>query len=500
MSRSKVVVSLSVVLVVLLGIPSARADVKLPGVISDGMVLQQGVPVRIWGWMDEGEEVTVKIRRQVESATAKNGRWSVTLAPLKKGGPFTLTISGRNTITLRDVLVGEVWVCSGQSNMQWPLSRTHEAEKRIARAANPKIRLFTVPRTKSDVPLDDIKASWQPCTPETVKEFSAVAYFFGRDLQKALRVPVGLIHTSWGGSPAEVWTRQSLLAANPDLKVILDDYSKAFEHYEKAKSEHAAKTQKAKQEGKQPPRPPGAPWKPAELYNGMIAPLLPYAIKGAIWYQGESNASRPEQYRQLFPTMIQNWRRDWRQGDFPFLLVQLAPFGAIKSEPSESHWAELREAQLLATKVLPNVGMAVITDVGDPKDIHPRKKEPVGARLALAARAIAYGKRAVYSGPVYKYMEIHGDKIVLHFDHVGKGLVAKGGPLKGFAITGENHEFVRADAVIKRDTVVVSSERVPKPIAARYGWADCPVVNFWNKNGLPATPFRTDRDKDDLSY
>jgi sialate O-acetylesterase len=335
-----------------------------------------------------------------------------------------------------------------------------------------------------------------------VKDFTAVGYFFGRDLQKALKVPVGLIHSSWGGSPAEVWVRESVLAANSELKTILDAYPKSFEGYQKALADYEAKAAKAKaKEAKQPAlRRPTAPWKPAELYNGMIAPLLPYAIKGAIWYQGESNASRAAQYRALFSTMIQNWRRDWKLGDFTFLEVQLAPYMEIKTEPAESAWAELREAQLLATRLLPNVGMAVITDVGDPKDIHPKKKEPVGARLALAARGIAYGEKIEYSGPVYKCMETQGDRIVLHFDHVGKGLKAEGGPLKGFAIAGADGKFVWADARIEGDTVVVSSKDGPRPVAVRYGWADCPVVNLWNKNGLPASPFRTDRAESDMSY
>jgi sialate O-acetylesterase len=479
---------------------SARADVKLPSLISDGMVLQQGAPVTIWGWADEGEQVTIKIRNQVATTIASQRKWSVTLDPMKAGGPYEMIIAGKNRTTLKDVFVGEVWVCSGQSNMEWSLAASFEAKKHIENATNPKIRLFTVPHLKSDVPLDDTTSSWKSCTPETAKTFSAVGYFFGRDLQKALKVPVGLIHSSWGGSPAEVWTKESVLAANPELKSILEDSARAAENYRKQLADYEAKAAAAKAAGKQAPRRPGSPWKAGELYNGMIAPLLPYAIKGAIWYQGESNAGRAAQYRQLFPTMIRNWRQDWRLGDLTFLEVQLAPFMKIKEEPSESAWAELREAQLLATRILPKVGMAVITDVGDPTDIHPKKKEPVGARLALAARGIAYGERIEYSGPIYKSMEIMRDTIVLHFDHVGKGLVAKDGPLTGFAVAGADGKFVWADAAIVGNTVVVSSKDVPRPLNVRYGWADCPVVNLWNKNGLPASPFRTDRSPSDLSY
>ncbi|MCX8036534.1 MAG: DUF1080 domain-containing protein [Candidatus Sumerlaeia bacterium] len=472
---------------------SARAEVRLPHLLSDGMVLQQGAPIRIWGWADEGEQVAVQFLNQTDTTIASRGKWMITLQPVKAGGPYELTVYGKNTpkpIVIKDVYVGEVWVCSGQSNMQWALSQVENAEQHIAAAKNPNLHLFYVPRVKSDVPLDDTSATWKVCTPESARDFSAVAYFFGRDLQKALGVPVGLIHTCWGGSPAEVWCKESVLASNPLLKPILDNYAAAQANYEKAKAAYDAAKSKAKKDGKPAAQPPRAPWKPCELYNGMIAPLLPYSIKGAIWYQGESNAGRAQEYRVLFPAMIQNWRRDWNCGEFPFLAVQLAPFMAVKDQPSESNWAELREAQFLATKVLPNVGLAVITDVGDPNDIHPKKKEPVGARLALAARGIAYGEKIEYSGPVFKSLRASGNRLVLSFDHVGKGLESRGGPLKGFAIAGEDGKWVWADAEIKGKTVVVSAAGVAKPVAVRYGWADCPVVNLWNKDGLPACPFQ----------
>jgi sialate O-acetylesterase len=260
----------------------------------------------------------------------------------------------------------------------------------------------------------------------------------------------------------------------------------ALATYEKEKAEAQ---QAGREFKKQAPR---APWRPTELYNGMIYPLLPYAFKGAIWYQGESNAGKAHQYRTLFPDMIRCWRRDWGQNDFTFLLVQLAPFKAIKDLPDESDWAELREAQLLSTKALPHVGMAVITDVGDPQDIHPTRKQPVGARLALAARGIAYGEKIEFSGPIYRSMQVRDGKAVLRFDHAGKGLEARDGALKGFAVCGDDRKFVWADAEIVGNTVVVSSPQVARPVAVRYGWADCPVVNLWNKDGLPASPFRTD--------
>jgi sialate O-acetylesterase len=481
---------------------ATRADVKLAALFSDNMVLQREKPLAVWGWADDGEKVAVKVGNSEAAVEAKGGKWKVYLPKMKAGGPYTLTVSGKNTLTRTNVLVGEVWLSSGQSNMEWRMAQTFEPEKAIASSKNDRIRLFTVPKLKADAPAEDVKAGWELCAPEAVKNFSAVAYYFGRDLQKELGVPIGLIHTSWGGSPAEVWTREEILADNPLYKAEIID---VFPENKKSFDAEVEKWEKEKadleKEGKKIAR--GRPWgiwKPAELYNGMIAPLIPYAIRGAIWYQGESNASRAWQYRTLFPDMISNWRTDFGQGDFPFLLVQLAPWdrskkreiSEITKEPLESDWAELREAQLLSTKVLPNVGMAVITDAGDKDDIHPAKKEPAGARLALAARGIAYREKVTYSGPLYSGLEIEGDKAIVSFDHVGRGLVAKDGELQGFAVAGSDRKFVWAKAAIKGDKVIVSSPEVPNPVAVRYGWADFPVVNLFNKDGLPASPFRTD--------
>jgi sialate O-acetylesterase len=478
----------------------ARADVKPHALFTDGMVLQRGMKCPIWGTADPGEGVSVQfqavkggvIRTRTEmgaSASAnKDGKWQVSMqfAPDLAGGPYKLVIKGKNTITLKNVYVGEVWICSGQSNMEWSLNNTHNAEEAIKNAKNAKIRLFTVPKNTSDKPLTEFKGQpkWQECNAETVKDFTAVGYFFGRDLRKALKVPIGLIHTSWGGTRAEAWTSRPVLEAHEQWKNESVNYHKAMEQYKEA-------AKKAKEEDKQLRNPTNAN-SPSVLYNGMIAPLIPYAIKGAIWYQGESNAGKAYAYRKLFPTMIQNWRDDWKQGDFPFLFVQLAPFKDIVSEPQESDWAELREAQLLTALHLKNTGMAVITDVGDPKDIHPRKKEPVGARLALAARGIAYGQNIEYSGPVYDKMSVKDGKAVLRFKHAGKGLEAKDGPLTGFTIAGADRKFYNAKAEIQGDSVLVWCDKVAEPVAVRYGWANCPVVNLWNKDGLPASPFRTD--------
>lgn len=473
---------------------TATAAIQVPALFSDNMVLQQGMPVPIWGWADDGDVVTVKFRGQTVSTTAQNLKWALKLRALKAGGPDTLTIRTKaDTLTFTNVLVGEVWICSGQSNMEWPMDQTHEPEAAIASATNTQIRIFNVPNVKADAPVVKINAAWKVSSPEVIRRATAVGYYFGRDLNAARKVPIGLIQTDWGGSPAEVWMSREAFEINPRYQaeildawsVTLKNYQSALAAFEKEKAEAAASGKEFKK------NPPGSPWKPTELYNAMIAPLVPYAVKGAIWYQGESNAGRAEQYRSLFADMIRNWRRDWGY-DFPFLLVQLAPFTAIKDQPGDSTWAELREAQWLATKTLPSVGMAVITDVGDPKDIHPRQKQPVGARLALAARAIAYGEKIVHSGPLYRSAEFKDGKAVIRFDHVGKGLEARDGELKGFAICGEDRKFVWAKAEIVGDTVIVSSPEVAKPVAVRYGWADCPVVNLWNQNGLPATPFRTD--------
>jgi len=408
----------------------------------------------------------------------------VALKNLKVGEPGTLLVQGKNHIEIKNVVVGEVWICSGQSNMEWALRNSFESEGDISNSANAQLRLIMIPKVKSDKPLDDVKAAWRESSPESSPNFSAVAWYFGRALQQSLKVPVGLIDTCWGGSPAEVWMSDKVLSGNPEYKRdIVDAFADAMRKSETATNK--------------PPRPP---WKPSELYNGMIAPLIPFAIKGAIWYQGESNAGRAKQYRTLFPDMIKNWRDDWDEGKFPFLLVQLAPydknkkrgFETITEKPVESDWAELREAQLLSTKVLSKVGMAVITDVGEKDDIHPKKKEPVGNRLALAARGIAYKENIEYSGPIYKSMKVKDGKAILSFTHAGCGLEARDGDLKGFAICGADKKFVWAKAEIEGEKVVVSSPEVSKPIAVRYGWDDYPVVNLWNKADLPASPFRTD--------
>jgi sialate O-acetylesterase len=490
---------------------TARADVAPSPVFTDHAVLQRDKPIRIWGTSDPGELVRISLSTDTGTRTAAranaDGRWIAELPPQPAGGPYTLTIQGKNRVQFKDVLVGEVWVCSGQSNMEFHLRQSFEPQKDIAAAANPKIRLFTVTRGTAMAPLDRVKGEWQECTPETARNFSAVGYYFGRDLQKALGVPVGLIHTSWGGTPAEAWTSKEGLDAVAALrhyhaalaeKIAKYNPGSAKEEYESALKKWEEATAKAKEEGKQPPRKPSKPSPPDQgshvpsvLYNAMIAPLMPYAIRGVIWYQGESNATNAYEYRTLFPTMIQDWRTNWKQGEFPFLCVQLAPY-AVRNDSTDQTWPELREAQLMATTKLPHVGMAVITDVGEENDIHPKKKEPVGARLALLARKIAYGQDIVAMGPVYKRMKVDGKRAVLSFDNVGSGLQCRGSQLTGFTVAGNDHVFHPAEAEIRGETVVVSCPAVERPMAVRFGWANYPVVNLWNKDGLPATPFRTD--------
>jgi sialate O-acetylesterase len=635
---------------------TARADVRLPALVSDGMVLQTGVPLRVWGWASEGEKVTLTLRGQTATATARGGLWAMTLKPLAPGGPFEMTIAGNNTIVVRDVAVGDVWVCSGQSNMEWPLERSADAKPEIGAPADPLLRMFTVGRQLAAAPAAEVASgAWESATPATRGHFSAVGYYFGRALRAARKVPVGLIHSSWGGTPAEAWMSRGALTewglpdqafaalapptaasrdayqrrldawtaagrpagtfedpgvhdaakswalpatdtrgwqslslpgaweklgleydfdggvwfrrevdvparwAGRDLELSLgaiDDTDTTYfngvavgatggevpnhwavqRHYRiPASAVHAGRAVIAVRvwdhggeggfmgpadalwlgpPGAEPrervalggawrfrpertrpsmPNPPGLNQNlPSVLYNGMLAPLLPYAIKGAIWYQGESNTGRAGEYRSLLTALIQSWRNDWHVGNFPFLIVQLAPYMAIDSDPRESGWAELREAQAQVAREVGNGGLAVITDVGDPKDIHPTQKKPVGERLALAARKVAYGEKIVASGPTLRSATALGGKIVVRFDNVGKGLRVQGERLTGFAIAGKDERFVNADAVLDGDRVVVSSASVPAPAYVRFGWANHPVVNLWNADGLPAVPFRTD--------
>lgn len=484
-------------------VSAAVAEVRLPAIFSDHMVIQGGQPVKIWGWRSENEPVTVTLGGDTATATGGD-KWFAVLTPPATPGPHELTVSGAsNAITIKDVLVGEVWLGSGQSNMQWPVKLSNNAEAEIAAANFPEIRLFSVPLTSRTTPQDNVEGAWKICTPENVNDFSAVLFYFGRHLHQELGRPVGLINTSWGGTPAESWTSRAGLEADPDLKRIVARWDAELAAYPAAKAAHdaalaawEAEAEKAKAEGKETPKKPAAPrgpehpWVASGLYNAMIHPLVPFSVKGAVWYQGESNAGRAHQYRKLFPAMIEDWRRVWGQQEFSFYFVQLANFKDTQPQPGDSEWAELREAQNVAL-ALPGTGSAVIIDIGEAKDIHPRNKQDVGKRLALNALAKDYGKRVAWSGPVYKAMKVRDGKVTLTFDHA-EGLTAKGEKLTGFAIAGADKQFVWADATIKGKKVILSAPGVAAPVAVRYAWADNPVCNLYNGAGLPASPFRTD--------
>ncbi|MBN1766527.1 MAG: hypothetical protein JW860_14830 [Sedimentisphaerales bacterium] len=632
---------------VLVVVPAGFGQVRLPRLVSDGMVLQREARVMVWGWAEAGEEVTLEFQDKVYQRRAgADGRWAIILSGLQAGGPYTMDISASNHITLEDIMIGDVWVCSGQSNMVLPMERVkYRYADEIAQCDYPAIRQFLVPmRYDFNTPQQDVPgAGWVAANPETVLQFSATAYFFAKELYEKYQAPIGLINASVGGSPAEAWLSEGALKEFPaylaEAKRCKDSsYINRIKNQDEAASQAWYRTLDQRDEGlkdkdrpwydpacdasawpvmelpgywadkglgpvngvvwfrkeieapasmagqparlvlgaivdadrayingelvgttsyQYPPRNYQVPgdllkagkniivvrvisnsgrggfvenkpyeligreqtidlkgqwhyklgatmnplpgttfiqYKPLGLYNGMIAPLLNYSIKGVIWYQGESNTGRPREYYRLFPALIADWRSQWEQGDFPFLYVQLANFMAAKDQPSQSNWAELREAQR-RTLAVANTGMAVITDIGEWNDIHPLNKADVGKRLALAAQKVAYGdNEVVYSGPMYESMEIDGNKIILAFTHTGSGLVAQGGgELKHFAIAGADKKFVWARAKIKGDKVVVWSDEVPDPVAVRYAWADNPEgANLYNKEGLPASSFRTD--------
>jgi sialate O-acetylesterase len=503
---------LSVLAVVVVVVPpfAARADVALNNMFGDHMVLQQGIRNKVWGKADPGEAVTVSLGGQTQSTTAAaDGSWHVLLDPVMDyGGPHTLTVKGKNTVSFSDVLIGEVWVCSGQSNMQWSVNQSNDPDLEKAAATYPDIRLISVPQFGTQEPQWNFKGSWQACTPEAVGEFSAVGYFFGRQLHQTLGVPVGLVDNAWGGSAADAWVKREKIAAHPTLKAIHERWQKterelpaAVAAFEKTSAEWKAEAEKAEAEGRPVPKQPPHPenqmkgnGRPGNIHSGVLTPSIGYGIRGAIWYQGESNAGRAHQYRTLFPFMITSWREEWGLGDFPFYWVQLADYMAEKPEPAESAWAELREAQTMAL-ALPNTGEAVIIDLGEGKDIHPKNKQDVARRLARWALADTYKLPGIACrSPRYESMEKSGSKIVLSFTDVAGGWrpfdVAE--PI-GFTIAGADRKFVPAQAAILEDgRIAVWSDAVSDPVAVRYAWADNPVCNVYAGTGLPLTPFRTD--------
>lgn len=478
---------------------SARAQVTLPSLLADHMVVQRGLPVHVYGMSAPGETISVTFRNEAHSTTSDGlGRWSVYMSPGEAGGPFQMIVKGPNTIQLNDVLVGDVWVASGQSNMEFPLKELVNPAQEIAAANYPKIRIFRVEHRPSDYPRSDVEAkTWAACTPETVVDSSAVAYYFARDLDQRLNVPIGLIETFWGGTPAESWTSLHSLAADASLMPIFAERAETIDARETTilqleqqdRAYERAATQ-ARADGKPVPgrawHPDFAAWAPAALYNGMIAPLTRFPIRGVIWYQGEANdGDRAPLYAHLFRTMISDWRRSWDEGDFPFLFVQIANW---TTEP-DGRWPEVRDAQRKAL-ALRHTGMAVTIDIGDPVDIHPKDKLDVGLRLARAARAIAYGEKLEWSGPLYRQLTHEDHALRVWFDHAD-GLTAKGSAaVTGFEVAGTDGKYVTADAKIEGSSVVVSSASVPDPVSVRYAWADNPTCNLYNRDGLPASPFR----------
>ena len=453
--------------------PGIRADVQLPALFGNHMVIQSGAPIHVWGLADPNEEITVSFRSQkVQVAASDIGQWHAYMDPADTGGPYVLEVRGNNRITIEDVHVGEVWVGSGQSNMVWPLQRSQNAEEEIAAAKHTGIRYFKVEQSTSDVPLEDVTGEWRVVSPETAAELSGVAYFFGRHLHQELALPIGIIQSAWGGTPAEAWTSLETLKDDSSLAALIRSYDRA------------ARAARARGQN------PRLHHKPASLFNAMVAPLTQYPIRGVIWYQGENNGNRGQGilYRRLFKALIQDWRTEWGLGDFPFLFVQLANYGRVSSA---STWPELREAQSMALG-LTRTGMAVTIDIGNPTDIHPRNKQDVGLRLALAARAIAYGETGLtYSGPAFRLATWEGREVRIWFNHTANGLEARGGPLEGFELAGASGGFYVGEARIVGNTVVVSNPAVVAPVQVRYAWAADPSGNLFNSEGLPASPFRT---------
>jgi len=621
------------------------ADVRVAKIFGDGMVLQRNQPIPVWGWADKGEDVVVAFRTQTRKVQAgTDGKWQVTFGPESAGGPYTLRVSGKNKLELKDILVGDVWICSGQSNMEWPLASAQRAKEEIAAANYPQIRHFKVRNDAGGQPKEDLafEGSWKPALPENAGDFTAVGYFFARELHRELNVPIGLINTSWGGTDIEPWISKKGFENSNDFKQMIaslpaidlqaeakarataiqelvkgfqgslptaetaaswrlpsfndsswpkmnvpqlweqgalkdvdgtvwlrksvdiapedagkeaslslgtiDDNDETFVNGTKvgATTGYTVKRTYSIPKGLLKPGknviavrvedfsgggglygeaaelylklgskvvPLAGPWAsqveavqtdsnfinpnsyPTVLYNAMIHPLIPFAMKGVLWYQGENNAGRAQEYRKAFPLMIQDWRKQWGQPSFPFYFVQLASYNAANGNSEQgSTWAELREAQSMTLSV-PNTGMAVTTDIGEEKDIHPRNKQDVGHRLALVALHDTYGKKIVFEGPTYKSMKIEGNKIRISFSSVGGALSTKDkqSVLSGFAIAGEDRKFKPAKAVLQGNEVIVEQEGVPKPVAVRYNWADyAGAGNLYNKEGLPAAPFRTD--------
>lgn len=500
----------AIVAIAVLTAVNVSADVRLPSLMSDNMVLQRNVSIRLWGWAEKGENVEAIIAgHAMRTKTGGDGRWEITLPSMQAGGPYTLTVSGKNTITVDNIMFGDVWICSGQSNMEWKVCHARDSLMEVAKAQHPDIRIFDISNETGIEPLNDCRGHWEECRPLTISEFSAVGYFFGRELQKAIDIPVGLINTSWGGSGVETWISRKGFDRNDTTKRVYARWRDVVENHAEEGIEyynemgrwiddlyHAMYSkQPLPQYAEAPdtdPAMPVFPTVPTWTYNAMIAPITLFPVTGAIWYQGETNAGRAWDYRDLFPALIADWRDKWENPDMPFLYVQLANYKTGMQPIDESTWAELREAQLM-TLDMPNTGMAVAIDIGESEDIHPRNKQEVGRRLALQALKVAYGRDILASGPLYDSMTVRDGEVHLRFTSTGSGLAVRGGGnLNGFTIAGKDRKFQWANARIEGNEVIVSSDRISDPQSVRYAWADDPAGNLVNNEGLPASPFRTD--------
>ncbi len=489
-------------LLILVGAQLAQAELTLPAVLADHMVVQRDRAVHLWGWDTPGQAVSASFRGASAKTQADDyGRWEIFLPPGDAGGPFPMEVHGSSSIQFSDVLVGDVWLASGQSNMEFTTGHAAHAADELKSADRPRIRLFHVEKASAGFAKDDLKARpWIVVSSDSVKDFSAVGYFFAREVQDHLprlknrqAVPIGMIEADWGGTPAEAWTSLKALSGDAGLMPVLSSYSEMTEgEANKLREDQWRKqvTAKALAEGKPAPQfqwhPDFQSWQPGGLYNAMIAPLTSFPVRGFIWYQGESNTGgdRAPYYAALFQTMIRDWRSRWREGDLPFLFVQLANY---KSGPG-SQWPMVRDAQR-QTLSLRNTGMAVAIDVGNPDDIHPTNKQDVGKRLALAARAIAYGEPIEYSGPLFREAVPYGERITVTFDHATGGLVAKGSAVRGFEIAGQDRHFEPAIARIEGPTVVLTSASVARPLFVRYGSSGSPDCTLYNSAGLPAATF-----------
>jgi len=488
----------------------AQASVVLPDVIGEGMVLQRERAVPIWGTADPGEQITVRFAGQAKKAIAdKGGKWLVRLDAMRASAtPATMTIEGNNKVELKGILVGEVWLVAGQSNMQRLLSETANGAEAIAAANQPLIRLFNVSRQVAFKHASPPLATWHACTPESVKQFSAAGYYFAVELQRELQVPIGVINSSYGGSQAEAWTPVEYLVASPDLKPTVDrtkvwdeERPRVKAQYDEALKKWREEAEKAKAIGARPQPSPSVPDALREyriassIYDGMIAPLIPFSLRGAAWYQGESNEARAQQYGILLPVMIKAWRERWGQGEFPVAIVQLPNYRDSKDEPADEAWSHLREAQRLTALTTSTTGLIVTIDIGEARDIHPKNKLDVGKRMARWALADVYKQKLVKSGPTFQRAKVEGSKIVLTFVDVGEGLrIRDADKLSEFAIAGEDHKWHWTEAkIVGKNRVEVWSATVPQPLAVRYAFNNNPKnPNLTNETGLPAAPFRTD--------